>query len=409
MRPTLDLNVLSQTVHDRGALLQQMARSGGAAAVIMDDPAFAEALSRAAPLRVVIHRRFRGDEDRLHRTLTPARFLDSVAGDGSAGVFRQCLNEPQTYDDVRPLVAWTVAVMEQAAARNLRLTVLNLAAGHPPLPTLANGAFDDLLRAFARWPQHVLGLHEYFRADPAREPDQVGRYRFWIARAQALGLPAPAIVITEAGRDVGGGHDGWRAAGWSPQDYAARLRAQAAMYRADGVPMCVFCAGTGFDQRWATFDIQRERAVLDAMTNYNAGFPEDQAVGTTPAIQPPPPGSVFSDGVAGVMPSSAVNVRIAPSTAAAIVTQLAKGAAVRYTAPATTPDWYFIQAPTYGWVSRQAGKVVFGPAVPDGMNAAELLQLAAELRKQAAFLRQAADQAERTAALHERAAARMGT
>lgn len=159
--------------------------------------------------------------------------------------------------------------MSIAAVANKPLIVGNLSVGNPPEAAIAAGDFDALLLAFNDFPLHYFGLHEYWISNPTAETYRVGRYKALQDRAATIGARAVRFVMTEAGRDVNGGSDdGWQSV-MDAQTYADKLTQQANVYRADAIPMAVFCYGTGGSGAWASFDIQDAPPVLEAITTYN--------------------------------------------------------------------------------------------------------------------------------------------
>jgi hypothetical protein len=301
---SIGLNILAQTVHDRARLYDWLARAKPGLCVVCDEPDVAMRVKMAAPGALVAHR-WIYDEDASVDALTPrawaARFLPGLP----AGVAGYALNEPS--GDWRAISRWCADVMSIAAARNQPLIVGNLAVGNPPQAAIDAGDFDALLLAFNEFPLHRFGLHEYAQVDPAREPYRVGRYRALKARAARIGARV-RFVMTEAGRDVGGGpDDGWRAV-MDASAYAAFLKAQAAVYADDGIPMAVFCYGTGGRGLWLTFDIQDAPDVLNAIADYNAGKGDDAMAG--------PPGWVqVKTGPRGVNVRSGAGLNYAPIAA----------------------------------------------------------------------------------------------
>lgn len=266
----IGLNILAQTInHDavRAALGKLQPR----AALIMDHPALAHELARTRPAMAVIHRAYREDDHRLHETITPGEFINSVWETSAHNVIVQALNEPNGYGDVSRLVTWCVQVMEAASRVRIRLALPNFAVGHPDERLIQSGAFDPFIRAFGRHPEHLFALHEYFRETPGAESDWIGRVRHWRARFERLGVRWPIVIMTEAGRDVGGGAgDGWRDTGWTPVQYLDRIRAMASVQRRHDVySSLLFSFGSGFGSRWGSFDVN-DSDLLTGIGTYNA-------------------------------------------------------------------------------------------------------------------------------------------
>lgn len=87
----------------------------------------------------------------------------------------QCLNEPNGYEDLSLLAAWSAAAMKAARARGIRLALPNFAVGHPGELAVQAGELDELIAAFGRYPGHILAVHEYFTDRPESEPWHIGR------------------------------------------------------------------------------------------------------------------------------------------------------------------------------------------------------------------------------------------
>jgi hypothetical protein len=310
----ISLNVLGHTPLDADGLLAWVRAAQPPYTLVMDDVALAQRVADAGT--TVIFRRYRPDDAELASKLGPTAFLDSVA-DVPAGWIVQAGNEPG--GDQAQLVQWTVALMHLATARGRRLAIGSWSVGNPDDLAVAAGAYDPLLRALAG-SGHVLSLHEYFLDDPATEPWHIGRYRAFLRRAEALGLARPVIVITEHGRDLGGGHDGWRVMGWSEADYARRLEAAQRAYNADGITACVFCYGRGFDDRWQTFNVDGAGELLARMAAMNRPYEyqEDEDM--------LPPGWAKLTITSG---ASAVNVRALPTLSGAVIAAARTGDLVR--------------------------------------------------------------------------------
>ena len=264
----IGLNVLAQYVTDRARIQQTTASAG--IALIMDDAGFARSLAAANPSALIVHRTYSANDHRWHEVMTPREWLDAHQATGGAGVTIQCLNEPNGYGDLSPLVTWCVEVMQQAHERGIALCLPNFGVGHPDTVNVANGALDPLLRAFVAHPEMTCGLHEYFRDDPMNEPYLVGRFTAIIDRCKALGIAPPTIAITEYGRDHAGGlSDGWRGVGLTDERYTALLTdTHRRLYAPHGIRCAVFCYGTGSGGMWQSFNVENS-GVLDAIEEYN--------------------------------------------------------------------------------------------------------------------------------------------
>lgn len=253
-------------------------------------------------VRLPILRVINKDDAEWHQKVTPAewvRMMGSVFESGQ--IYLQCLNEPNGYVDMKPLATWLIEVM-RIVPSHVTLVVSNFAVGHPDKLRVVGGEFDELLKAVAQ-SRHWLGVHEYFKDDPLVQPDRnyhIGRWTMFDERLERLRLfdnvkyPQIKIVVTEFGRDVGGGRgrngDGWKSAGWSADEYASKLiNAAQDIYtkRTPPIPLCVFCLGGGFSlgddgQEWESFAI--DDTILGRMETANNNI--NAPTGTLPPTKP---------------------------------------------------------------------------------------------------------------------------
>lgn len=344
----IGLNVLSNFVRDRAALAYWLKTARPGLVVVMDDPAYAQQVKRDAPTAVVVHRSYHPRDNEFHLFMSPADWLNAYAPTVAPGVLLQCLNEPDGYTNLPTLVNWCVQVMKLAHERGIALCVPNFAVGHPDTALVGSGALDPLLRALAAYPEHRLGLHEYWRADPTAEPYLVGRFTAILDRATAIGVTAPRILITEYGRDHAGGlNDGWRGVGLTEERYAELLiSTHRRVYAPRNIPAAVFCYATSPDRKWWSFDVEGARTVLAGMAQYNA----TQA---TPAA--------LQSGTLTATLSNVVNVRGQPTTAAAVLRTLKAGDAVRYNPTAISGGAYTANGKTLtGWYALDSGYIAAG-------------------------------------------------
>jgi hypothetical protein len=305
----ISLNVLGLPVPDVPALVAWCVVARPPYALVMDNLDIAGRIRMASPDTQIICRKYRPDDHKLHETTSPAEFLNSVS-DVPQSYIAQAGNEPG--GDMRVFVAWTAELIAKANVLGRRLAVCSFSVGNPDEDQIAAGWYDPILRGLAG-SRHVLSLHEYFHDKPAEEPYFVGRYRHFLRRADQLGISRPVVVITEHGRDLGGGpEDGWRGQGWSDADYARRLDEAQTVYAPDGITACVFSYGAGFDQRWQSFNVEGAPDLLARMAAMNVQ--EDEYVG-------PPGWKTAKTKAAGVK----VNMRSAPSLTAPVVRTVQTG------------------------------------------------------------------------------------
>lgn len=268
----ISVNILGMPQPDIPALIDWLIAAKPRYALVMDstDVAARVAMTGTTP----IFRRYRPDDHQLPDTTSPAAFLDSIS-DLPANWIVQAGNEPG--GDQARLVDWCEAIIPLADQRGRRLVLPNWSTGNPSEEAVANGLYDPLWHALAQSGRHLLGVHEYALVDPASEPWHIGRHRNILRRFDVLGLKRPEVVVTEHGRDLSGGRDGWRTV-FDEAQYAAFLEAAQETYRPDGITACVFAYGAGFDQRWATYDVQEAASLLDAMRKMNTGDQEAELV-----------------------------------------------------------------------------------------------------------------------------------
>ena len=262
---SISLNVLAQPGVNVSELLAWAAAAKPPYLLVMDEIEVGRRVEMASPRTQIVFRRYRPDDHKLYETISPAQFLDSIA-DVPAGWLVQCLNEPNGNQQV--MVDWLIAVIAEADKRGRRLALPHWSVGNPDTEGVGNGVYDPLWRAMAASGRHVLGLHEYAHTAPLNEPFHVGRYKTILARFDVLKLKRPTVVITEHGRDLAGGHDGWRTV-FSEAEYADFLAEAQQVYAADGVCACVFSYGPGFDDRWQSYDVQGCSELLTRMIAMN--------------------------------------------------------------------------------------------------------------------------------------------
>lgn len=342
---TLGLNVLAQTVTDRQALEYWIAHQQARAVLIMDDPALAAALAWKYPALLVIHRAWRADDASLHLTMTPQAFIDSVRDIGRRGVVVQALNEPAENDTLPRLAVWCADVMRLAAAAGIRLALPNFAVGNPTEEAIRRGRLDALVTAFGRHRGHLLAVHEYFQQSAVDEPWHVGRVSTLLSRFDMLRIPRPITIITEAGRDIGGGRgDGWRDTGWGEGRYADLLINMAAMHevRAGAYAALVFGYGRGFGDHWQSFNVEGAGDVLRRMAEHNAVVRRGDTGWRTAIVRSP------------------VRLRQLPSTHSPTVQVLPLAPGTRITRSAATirrEGWTWTELEGGGWVAVEAGRL----------------------------------------------------
>lgn len=361
MSGILSVNILAQFLQNRQAVLDFLVQLQPTAVLVMDDMGMAQQIKTLLPNCIVVHRTYHPDDAEFHMKWTPTQFADAYLANVPQGIVVQVLNEPSGYSNLPNLAGWCSSVMSIASGRGIRVCVPNFGVGHP---TETPGTqLDGLWTAFGLFPEHYLGVHEYFQQDPVGEqPFHIKRWQSAVIRCQQLGITPPKIIVTEAGRDVGGGHDGWKVV-FSESVYASKLQQQATLYKnTPVVGMCVFCVGKGGGNRWETFDIETAGTVKQSMIDWNRSNPVSQTI--------PAPSSGGIPATLTTIPGDFINVRNQPN--GTDIGDLLKGDVVTYF-PNYRPEtgWVYIvptntvprpagrQQAASGWVSKQNGAVEF--------------------------------------------------
>jgi hypothetical protein len=351
------LNILAQSVNDRQRLLNHLERSKPRSVVVMDDLGFALAVRKATPQTTVVYRSYHPHDHEWHTKVSPAEWLAQHVALAQEGLVLQVLNEPQGYGDLQPLVRWCVEVMERAAQQNIRVCLPNFAVGHPKEDFGAE--LDDLLRAFNRFPQHIFGVHEYAQQSTRDErPYRIGRFTTILRRADVLGLRRPQVIVTEHGRDVGGGEsDGWRGLGLSEDAYFQFLADCVDLYNEYDVSSCIFCYGGGGGGRWRSFDVEHAGTLLDKLEALNKTIQPKAAPPMTNNTVVPKPRNAGKT-VRAVVKSIYVNVRTGPGINYASPGQVRTNDEIRLfpdtEREADTYHWVFIEkGDLKGWAARE--------------------------------------------------------
>jgi hypothetical protein len=300
-------NVLAQTVHDRERLRAQVRANKPGALVVMDSLELTFQLKADSPKSKVIFRAYdpRDTEWHHHFKDNVGAYLDMFNNLRNTGIYVQVYNEPNTYQDIKPMIAWLCALVVEADKRGILLCVGNVAVGHPNTANITD--WDPLIRLLAQYPRHLLGVHEYWQSSPVGEPQHIGRFQHFYRRADAIGVRRPNIVVTEFGRDFGGGHeDGWNYFyGGNQQLYWTKMQEAMAVYRRFNIPVCIFGYGEGGGGHWKHFDIQNANTLLYNIYLYGGEHPMDE----TPVVVPH-----WEDAKVERVPATFVNVRRNAST-----------------------------------------------------------------------------------------------
>lgn len=315
---------------------------------------FATVPSGTFKVPYVVHRRYNENDSRWHLIgTTPEQWVNAHAADGQHGVIVQAFNEPSGFEKMRELSDYVAELMHYAHNAKIRLVVPNFAVGHPDTDAIARGDFDSMILAFKTYPEHFLGLHEYAQQAPKHETYHIRRYRFLTDRFKLLRVPVPQILITETGRDYGGGSgDGWRVIFNNNQSrYVQFLTDIGSIYTPDKVFAAIFGYGPGYG--WESFNIEDANEVLEALPR----------MGQVTISAPVPPGSQITPKPANagqpipsrIRTTSSINVRSRPSVYAPVIRQLRNRDSVSYFAGGTVKadgyTWFFVEfgAGESGW------------------------------------------------------------
>lgn len=365
---TINLNGIGMTFANRDLLLQEMVMIDGKTALAQDDVGMAQFLrQQMGEDSAVMYRRYLdlngdgdGDEDELYLRMENDDWLNAVAEGGANGVTVQYHNEPVITQNNAPLfVQKNADLLQKAHARGQRVGFGVFAVGNPHESLIHSGAFDEMLLAAGE--NDALTLHEYFWKHPL-DPSERGflcfRVEDWLQRRAELIQQGKIvrfhrIVIAEYGRDKGGGiNDGWRGQGWSAEHYLSLLLAGMAEYerlaRLYGVEIYVnvFCAGSGFGQRWQSFNVEGETAIYRGLQKWNEEHPMTQ--NQTPDLAPLHDASVIEAAAGGT------NIRTGASIGAPIVGKLNVGNVIQISEKRFFNDGFWWHQLSNGYVADTA-------------------------------------------------------
>lgn len=334
--------------------------------VVLDNLGFARKFRQNIPgtyqVPYVVHRTYNPNDAYWHR-INGYKASDWVAahsGQQEYGVIVQCMNEPSGYEEVRRLSDFVAECMHHAHNAGMRLAVPNFAMGHPSEQAILSGQLDSMIFAFRQYPEHFLAVHEYANSSPKNEPYHIRRYRNLWHRFNLLNVKLPTTLITETGRDKGGGHgDGWFAAFNGNEDrYIEFLKELGECYNADGVFSAIYGYGPGWG--WENFNIENAPKILAALPVIGK-LKEIPPMATVPA---PVTGGVV--GELSKLPGAYINVRVQPNTSANVTGNIRLNEKLTYFPAAQHNGWiYVIKGTVQGWVSLQGGAVVFKVYNPD--------------------------------------------
>lgn len=368
MSGILSVNILTQFLQDPNGVLPFLEVLKPTAVLVMDSMGIAQQIKQRLPNCIVIHRTWHPRDHEFPNEVQPEWFIQNYCQNVPAGIVVQCCNEPTGYGNLAGNALWFKTVMDLSP---VPLALPNWGVGHPREDFGTD--LDPMLLAFGRNPEHLLAVHEYFQQEPAGEqPFHIKRFQSIITRCQQLGIPPPKIVVTEAGRDVGGGaRDGWRGTGWSEVTYGAKLQQQATLYKnTPVVGMCVFCMGKGGGSMWESFDFETAGTVKQMMIDWNGANP------MTNTIPAPTTGGVRAKLTAVPAGVTYRNIRNQPD--GTDIGDLLVGDEVIYYPQATSGTWVYVnpinqvprpagrQPAVDGWTSTN--DVTFTPVTPSATS-----------------------------------------
>lgn len=408
--PNADLDDALQYI--TGALKPQLV-------VVLDNLAFARKLRTHDVYQVpfVVHRTYNPADHRFHETMSPEAWVAAHHMHGADGVIVACLNEPDGQANLMRLAGWCADVMRIAHDAGLRLALPNFSMGNPNEARVAAGELDALIEAFRRFPEHCLAVHEYANDNPAAEQKwHIRRYTFLWDRFRKLGAPIPQTLVTETGRDKGGGRDdGWRA--YFNNDelrYVRFLTPLADDYRADKVPAAIYGWGPGFG--WEAFNTANAPKVREALPTIGR---IDEEMPQMPEYTFPGDDAPWQRGIFSSTSAGGTNIRSQPSTSGAKVGSLkllAPGAWTSTMISDGSGTWYALKLDdgVQGYVRSDV--VIFEaepapePDIPDALYSIflsedEVAQVAALHDQLAAAMRRALDEGVQIAETHEQIAA----
>lgn len=273
------LNILSQTVGDRAALIVYLQRLKPDWSLVMDEWPFALQVLSALPAIKLVYRAYNPQDHEYYAKITPAQFIEMHRPFAHPRVWVQCHNEPGGGEVAdRPAMvnfnAWMTEALVMARGIGLKLAAPNFAVGCPHETHIRDGVFDSTIRQMAAQALPVF-LHEYGWQNPAIEPYLVQRHKEWLNRFRALGLPVPEVVISETGRDENGGYlDGYQAV-MSSERYGNDFLPQVDQVDGDTkVSRLVFGVGRGGNNAkgqpmWEKFNIENDEVVKNSLVRMN--------------------------------------------------------------------------------------------------------------------------------------------
>lgn len=386
--------------------------------VVLDELAFARKLRTNAvyPVPYVVHRTYNPNDHKFHETMSPEAWVAAHRTHGADGVIVACLNEPDGKSNLRRLAGWCADVMRIAHDAGMRLALPNFSMGNPDDAAVAAGELDALIEAFGRFPEHCLAVHEYANDNPqAEQPWHIRRYSFLWDRFRRLGAPIPQTLVTETGRDKGGGRDdGWRVYFNNDETrYVRFLTPLGADYRSDEVPAAIYGWGPGFG--WEAFNFANAPKVREALPEIGR---IDEEIPPMPDYTFPGDDAAWQRGIFSSTSAGGTNIRSQPSTSGAKVGSLKLGAPGAWTSTMISDGsgtWYALKLDdgVQGYVRSDV--VLFEaepapePEIPDALyipfSEEELQQLAELHTKIAQAIRRGMEEAALIAEQHEQIAA----
>lgn len=340
MKANFGLHIPSNA-QDESQLMRVLQQLQPEAITITENLALAQQVKKQLPRTLTIFRPTHQTADRWHEQMTPATWLARYGASERGGLVLACLDDPTLTPN---LIDWCCELIDLASADGIKLCLLNLDTSQLDADRIAAGAFDELLYALDRCPEHVLGVQEYgvLPTDPDEAPT-IGGFTSLLDRAFVLGLLPPQVVVTRYSAAPPGSD--WRTQ-VSAADYTKRLIAGLAIYQEYGVPVCV--DGYSLEVDGQALTNEDPQTLFDGLIAYNR----------TAAGLPPLRAAVGPDYLLAEAPSEYVTVRQLPEVDGAVLGEVQIGEVVTYYGE--LDGWAYIETEiVQGWVDLLGGAVKF--------------------------------------------------
>lgn len=323
----IGINVHGANVQNKGRLMERLSAIRPPVVLVLDSLGLAQDIKTKLPDTTVIFREYEHDK-KIHLDFNPVTWLDNHASQAAGGIVIHVGNEMQ-FD--KAVLDWLLNVCKRAVEKNVTVCVGNWAVGNPQPDDWAM-AKDLLVFASANRKHVIVGLHEYAGGvitsglyggypDNAGKPPgtpgglnliqpdswppdistitcyHMARYKFLLTYCKKMGIPAPRIVITEAGFDDTSDIKSWEETlkktppylnitgykslrnqwdvwfgelGWSAErSYASQMIYSDRVYYDDDAVegRCIFCYAHS-STRWEAWDTEDATEFWDLIIKY---------------------------------------------------------------------------------------------------------------------------------------------